>query len=157
MHYLGSRYRGGKMDEQIKQFFEHYEKVRTSADGSVVAALYADTFMFGGPNGIQAVKKDDLAKAVPKMKAHFAAMGLSETRLHSVSVTVLDSRYILAKTSWALSIWNSAGSTRHVDAFATYIMERRGDTFSIVLQIDHQDLATVIRDNSVEAPVAQHD
>lgn len=125
------------MDEQIKQFFEHYEKVRTSADGSAVAALYADAFLFGGPNGIKAVKKDDLAKAVPKMKAHFAAMGLSETRLQSVSVTVLDSRYILAKTGWMMSIWNSVGSPKYVDAFATYILERKGDTFSIVLQIDH--------------------
>lgn len=145
------------MDEQIKQFFEHYEKVRTSADGSAVAALYADTFLFGGPNGIKAVTKDDLAKAVPKMKTYFAALGLSETRLKSVSATVLDSRYVLAKTGWMMSIRNSVGSTKHVDAFATYILERRGDTFSIVLQIDHQDLAMVIRDSSMEGPVAQHD
>jgi hypothetical protein len=150
-------YRGGRMDEQVKQFFERYEKARTLADGTMVSALYADTFMFGGPNGIQVVKKDDLAQAVPKMKAHFAAMGLSETRLQSVSATVLDSRYILAKTGWMMSILSSVGSTKHADAFATYILERKGDTFCIVLQIDHQDLATVIRDYSVEKPVAEHD
>src|SRR4051812_11480671 len=118
------------MDEQVSQFFEHYEEARTSADGSVVAALYADAFMFGGPNGIQVVKKDDLAKAVPKMRAHFAAMGLSKTRLHSVSATVLDSRYVMAKTRWLLRTRNSMGSTKDVDAFATYILERKGDTFS---------------------------
>lgn len=144
------------MDEQVSAFLKRYEAARMSADGSAVAALYADTFLFGGPNGTQTVKKEDLARAIPGMKAHFAAMGLCETHFRSASVSVLDSRYVLVKVGWTMSIRNSAKAIKHVDTFATYFLERKSDTFSIVAQLDHQDLAVVIR-SSVGEEVGPHD
>jgi len=68
----------GDMDQRIKEFFLKYEKANSSSDVSAIGALYADTFMFGGTNGVQAVKREDFLKVVPKMKAHFSSMGLSE-------------------------------------------------------------------------------
>ena len=147
---------GGKMDEEVSAFLEHYEAARMSADGSAVAALYADNFLFGGPNGTQTVKKEDFAKAIPRMKAHFAAMGLSETRLQSASATFLDAKYVLVKARWMMSIRTSERALKHIDTFATYLLERESDKLSIVLQIDHQDLAVVIR-SLVGDEVAQHD
>ena len=144
------------MDEQVSAFLKRYVAANMSADGSAVADLYAEIFLFGGPKGTQTVKKEDLAKAIPGMKAHFAAMGLSETHLESASATVLDSRYVLVKAGWTMSIQNSARAITRVDTFATYLLERKSDTFFIVLQIDHQDLATVIR-SSVAEEAAQHD
>jgi hypothetical protein len=41
---------------------------------------------------------------------------------------------------------NSSGS-KQVNTFATYILVRgRGDVLSIIFQIDHQDLASVIKE-----------
>src|SRR4051812_37747884 len=74
----------GDMDQRVKQFFLKYEKANSSSDIYGIGGLYADTFMFGGPNGVQAVKKEDFLKVVPKMKAHFSSMGLSETQLQTV-------------------------------------------------------------------------
>jgi hypothetical protein len=125
-------------------------------DGSAVADLYAEIFLFGGPKGTQTVKKDDLAKAIPRMKAYFAAMGLAETYLKSASANLLDSRYVLVKVGWTMSVRTSGRAIKHVDTFATYLLERKRDKFSIVLQIDHQDLAVVIR-SLVGEEVAQHD
>jgi hypothetical protein len=102
--------------------------------------------MFGGPNGVHAVKKEDFLKVVPKMKAHFSSLGLSETLLQTVDANPLDSKYLLAKVAWRMNFRNSSGS-KHVNAFATYILLRgRGDALSIVFQIDHQDLASVIKE-----------
>ena len=100
--------------------------------------------MFGGPNGVQAVNKLDFLKVVPKMKTHFSSMGLSETQLQGVEVYALDSKYLLAKVAWRMKFRNS--SSKHLDTSATYVLVRgNGDALSIVLQIDHQDLASVIK------------
>jgi ketosteroid isomerase-like protein len=134
------------MNQRVEQFFLEYERANASLDASAIGELYADNFMFGGLNGVQAVKKEDFLRIVPKMKAHLASMGLSETHLQTVEATPLDSKYLLARVAWRMTVRNSSGS-KHVDAFATYVLERsQGDVLSIVFQIDHQDLATVIAD-----------
>ncbi len=135
-----------QMDQRVKEFFLQYERANSSSDVSAIGGLYADTFMFGGPNGVQAVRKEDFLKVVPKMKAHFSSMGLSETQLQTVEANPLDSKYLLAKVAWTIKFRNSSGS-KHVDAFATYVMVRdQGDALSIVFQIDHQDMASVIKE-----------
>jgi ketosteroid isomerase-like protein len=133
------------MDQRVKAFFLRYEKANSSSDVSAIGGLYADTFMFGGPNGVQAIKKEDFLKVVPKMKVHFSSMGLSETQLQTVETNPLDSKYLLAKVVWRIKFRNSFGS-KHVDASATYVLaHEQGDALSIVFQIDHQDLASVIK------------
>src|SRR5262245_17287375 len=109
---------GEKMDKEVREFLELYETARMSADGSAVAALYADSFVFGGAKGTQTVRREDLAKAVPQMKSHFAAMGLSETHLKSAGATVLDSRYVLVKVGWTMSIRAPGRAIQQVEAFA---------------------------------------
>ena len=132
------------MDHQVKEFFLKYEKANSSSDVSAIGGLYADAFMFGGTNGVQAVKKEDFLKVVPKMKAHFSSMGLSETQLLTVAANPLDSKYLLAAVVWRMKLQNSSAS-KQVDASATYVLARgQGDALSIVFQIDHQDLASLI-------------
>jgi hypothetical protein len=133
-------------DQRVKEFFLQYERANSSSDVLAIGGLYADTFMFGGPNGVQAVKKDDFLKVIRKMKAHFSSMGLSETQLQTVETNPLDSKYLLAKVVWKMKFRNSSDS-RHVDAFATYVLVRgQGDTLSIIFQLDHQDLASLIKE-----------
>src|SRR5579885_3259411 len=111
------------MDQLVKEFFIKYEKANSTADVSGIGALYADIFMFAGPNGVQAVKKDDFLKVVPKMKQHFASMGLAETQLQSVEAQPLDSKYLLARVGWRMNIRSESGG-RYVDASATYVLAR---------------------------------
>jgi ketosteroid isomerase-like protein len=134
------------MEQNVKDFFERFQRAMASLDIAAIGNFYADTFMFGGPNGVQSVNKADFLKVVPGMKAHFASMGLSETRLQSFEAAHLDSRYLLSKTAWKMTVQDAAGGSRSVGAFATYILQRKdADAFSIVFQLDHQDLATAIR------------
>jgi ketosteroid isomerase-like protein len=137
------------MSQQVKEFFRTYEKANSTSDLATIGNLYAGTFMFGGANGVQAVKREDFLKVVPRMKAHLASMGLSATQLRAVEVNTIDTKYLLAKVDWRMQIRSSSDS-KHVDASATYILMReQDDTLSIVFQIDHQDLATLIRDQQV--------
>lgn len=134
------------MDQPIKDFFLRYETANSSSNMSAAGELYGETFMFGGPHGVQAVKKEDFLKVLPKMKSHMSSMGLIKTELNSVEGHVLDSKYLLAKVGWVMTVRNSSGPTR-IDAFATYVLFRgQDDVLSIVFQIDHQDLASLIKD-----------
>jgi ketosteroid isomerase-like protein len=134
------------MDQRVKEFFLQYERANSSSDVSGISALYADTFMFGGPNGVQSINKGDFLKVVPERKAYFSSMGLSETQLESVDASPIDSKYLLAKVAWKMKLQNSSGS-RTLDTYATYILAQAGgDELSIVFQIDHQDLASVVKE-----------
>lgn len=134
------------MDQQVKEFFLQYERANSSSDVSAIGPLYADTFMFGGPNGVQAVNKEDFLKVVPKRKAYFSSMGLSGTQLESIEANSLDSKYLLAKVTWKMKLQKPSGS-RTLNTFATYILVRGNeDALLIVFQIDHQDLASVVKE-----------
>ena len=133
------------MDQQVKDFLERYERASAYSDMAGIGRLYADTFMFGGAKGVQAVRKEDFLKVVPRMKAHFASLGLSETELQTLEVSAIDAKYLVAKAGWKMTVRHLTGDRKQVDAFATYILEQKeGGRLSIVFQIDHQDLATLI-------------
>ena len=134
------------MTQSAEQFFKTYALANASSDVALIGSLYADNFLFAGPNGAQHVRKEDFLKVLPKMKAHYASLGHSETRLHTVEATALNARYLLAKVGWKIGLIGSSG-VREVDAAATYVLMRgEGETLSIVFQLDHQDLAEAIAD-----------
>jgi hypothetical protein len=133
------------MDQLVRAFCEAYEKANSTSDFVAMGDLYAETFLFSGPDAVRSVRREDFLKVIPRMKARFAALGLTSTRLLSVEATNLDSRHVLARVGWTMTLRTASGAVKTFDAFATYIL-RRGDheRLSIVFQLDHQDLATVL-------------
>lgn len=133
------------MEQAIQTFFAEYEAANASSDAPRIGRLYADWLMFAGPNGVQTVKKEDFLHVIPKMKAHFALLGVRETRLNSVEAAVVNSRYLLAKVSWRILLSNSGAENSFVDASASYVLDGQGrDGLTIIVQIDDQDLAAAI-------------
>ncbi len=133
------------MDQQIIQFFSRFETANQSSDVIAIGALYGDRFMFGGLNGVQAIERDAFLKLIPKMKAYFSSMGLFERRVHSLEAQEINSKYALVKVGWRMGVQTST-TTRQVEIFASYILMRDDDeALSIVFQIDHQDLAAVVK------------
>jgi hypothetical protein len=54
---------------EVKSFFTRYEAANATFDVEQLAACYAEVFMFGGPEGVQCVKKEDFLKVLPRRKA----------------------------------------------------------------------------------------
>jgi hypothetical protein len=128
------------MNPLIAQFFEIYEKSISEAAVSTVGTLYSDVFMFGGPRGVQSVKKDDFLSLLPGRKAYFKSIGLEKSTVASIDEIPLDARYILAKVVWKMSLKNSTGISRQFDTRTTYILELKNERPLIIMQLDHQDL-----------------
>ena len=129
-----------------EEFFRLYEQANHDFDVQLIAKLYADTFMFGNPQGVQAVKKEDFVKVLPRRKEFMKTAGLLSSRVDSVQASTLDSKYVLVKTVWNMSFrgTNSDEVTRKTSA--TYVLSNIGESFEIVLQLDHQDLMKIVQD-----------
>jgi len=129
----------------VEDFFRRYEQANHDFDLPLIATLYADTFMFGNPQGVQAIKKDDFVKVLPRRKDFMKAAGLLSSRVDSVETSALDSKYILVKTVWNLSFRATGGDVTRKTS-ATYVLSASGDSFEIVFQLDHQDLMKTVQE-----------
>lgn len=129
----------------IEEFFAAYEKATAPLDLAFLGAAYADTFMFAGPGGVQAVKRDDFLKVIPKRSAFFKAAGLSATELRKLEETGLDGQHTMVRTSWSMRFEKNAGGPVTIETAATYVL-RRGASWQIVFQLDHQDLTKRARE-----------
>jgi len=133
------------MDSQIKDFFSQYEKANSDFDVSKLASCYADVFMFGGQQGVQAIKKEDFVKVLPRRKEFFKAAGLKSSKVERIETSQLDTNYVLAKVFWRMCVERS-GSRREIETSASYLLLRSGGDFQIIFQIDHQDLAKKVQE-----------
>lgn len=139
------------MDQLVYAFCEAYERANGASDFAAIGDLYAETFLFAGPHSAQPVRREDFLKVIPSRKAQFVTLGLADTRLASVEASELDSRYFLARVRWGMTLRIANGGAKNLDVFASYILQRGdGDKLSIVFQLDHQDLASVIADATRE-------
>jgi len=129
-----------------EEFFRLYEQANRDFDVQLIAKLYADTFMFGNPQGVQAVKKEDFVKVLPRRKEFMKTAGLLSSRVDSVQASTLDSKYVLVKTVWNMSFRGTNANEVALKISATYVLSNIGESFEIVLQLDHQDLMKIVQD-----------
>jgi hypothetical protein len=93
----------------VEQFFRRYEQANNDFDVQLIAKLYADTFMFGNPQGVQAVKKEEFIKVLPRRKDFMKTAGLVSSRVDSAEASTLDSKYILVRTVWNMRFRTNNG------------------------------------------------
>jgi hypothetical protein len=125
---------------EVNDFFTRYETALAKFDVAQIADCYADLFMFGGPKGVQCVKKEDFVKAFPKRKEFLQSRGLEASNIDSVEARALDSQYTFAKVIWKMRFKGSGSEPVYSLNAASYVLARTNHRFQIVFQIDHQDL-----------------
>src|SRR5262245_18033635 len=93
----------------IKEFFEAYARATGSLDLTFFSSGYADTFLFASPGGVQAVKRDDFLKVIPKRAAFFKATGLMASEVRALEEMRLDENHTVVKVHWSLRFEKGAG------------------------------------------------
>lgn len=129
-----------------EEFFRSYELANSNFDVQFIANHYAEVFMFGSPQGVQAVKKEDFVKVLPRRKDFMKAAGLLSSRVDSVETSTLDSKYTLAKVVWEIRVLANDTENLTGKVSATYLLSSVGDSFQIILQLDHQDLMKTVQE-----------
>ena len=131
---------------EVRSFFTAYETANAIFDVEQIAAAYADVFLFGGPEGVQCVKKEDFLKVLPRRKEFFRSQGLVSSNIVSLDTSTLDAKYTLVKVIWNMRFDRSPSEPIYSQNAASYILSRANDSFQIVFQIDHQDLAKRVQE-----------
>src|SRR5215467_4429413 len=110
----------------VEEFFRRYEQANHDFDVQSIAKLYADTFMFGNPQGVQAVKREDFVRVLPRRKDFMKTAGLLSSRVNSIETSALDSKYMLVKTVWNMS-FRANNEDDVIRSLATYVLSAIGD------------------------------
>ena len=135
---------------EVKSFFAGYEAANATFDVEQIAACYADVFMFGGPDGVRSVKKEDFLKVLPRRKEFFRSRGLVSSKIDSLEASALDSKYTMAKVIWSMRFARDLSQPIDSQNAASYILSKTDNRLEIVFQIDHQDLAKRLQELGLE-------
>ena len=130
----------------VKEFFEAYVRSTASADSAFLESAYGESFMFAGPGAVQAVKRDDFLKVIPKRRAFFATVGLAATTVSSIDESPLDDHHLLVRVHWTFRFERNPAGPIVEEGAATYVLRRQDSQLQIVFQLDHQDLTRRVQE-----------
>jgi ketosteroid isomerase-like protein len=129
-----------RASERVKAFFDQYESNIGGSDPAAIAAQYGESFVFAGPQGAQAVRRDDFVKVLPKRQGLFKSFGLRSSRVVALEEASFDDRCVLVKALWRMQFGSATAPVSALDLFATYLLQQQPDGLRIVFQLDHDDL-----------------
>jgi hypothetical protein len=139
--------------DEVRAFFEKYEKNIGAPDPTVVAAQYGESFVFAGLQGAQSVNRDDFLKALPRRQEFFKASGLRSSGIQRLEEARIDNSCVMVKAYWRMQFEQPRVRPAEIIVSATYVLHRRVEGLRIVFQLDHDDLLQRARDLGL-APVS---
>lgn len=135
-----------RASERVKTFFDQYELNIGRSDPTVIAAQYGESFVFAGPQGTQAVKRDDFVRVLPKRQGFFKSAGLRSSTIIALEETCVDDCCVLVKAQWRLRFEPTAMPASDIDVSAMYLLQQGPDGLRIVFQRDYDDLAKRVQE-----------
>jgi ketosteroid isomerase-like protein len=135
-----------RANDRVKAFFDQYESNIGGSDPAAIAAQYGESFVFAGPQGAQAVKRDDFVKVLPKRQGFFKSVGLRSSRVVALEEASVDDRCVLVKAQWRMQFGSEAAPVSDLDLWATYLLQQQPDGLRIVFQLDHDDLTKRVQE-----------
>jgi hypothetical protein len=138
----------------VSRFFEMYARESAGDNMQAVVSHFTDPFLSAGPSGSQSVRVADFAAALPKRKALFSRLESQCSQLIALHETPLDSRYVLARTTWRMFFLPGNTNAQHLDVDSTFLIdtglpETDPAEFKILLYLTHQDLVQILRDREI--------
>jgi len=145
----------------VSRFFDIYARETARNDMPAIVSHFADPFLSAGPSGTQSVRVADFASALPKKKALFSRIESQPSQLIALHETPLDSRYVLARTTWRMFFLADNAAAQQIDVDSTFLIDTGGPEtdpadFKILLYLAHQDLMRIVRERGILNPDSPH-
>jgi hypothetical protein len=143
-----------KTETPVSRFLALYASESADDNLPAVVSHFADTFLFAGPSGAHPVRASDFAAALPKRKALFDKLGSQPTELTAVDEVPLDSRYVLARTTWRFSFTPDNAPEHQFDTESTFLIDTGlpgtpESEFKFLLYLPHHDIMQILRDRNL--------
>jgi hypothetical protein len=143
-----------KTETPVSRFLALYARETAEDNLPAVVSHFAETFLFAGPSGAQPVRASDFAAALPKRKALFDQLGSQPTQLTGIHETPLDSRYVLARTTWRFSFTPDNAAPQQFETESTFLIDTGlpgtpESEFKFLLYLPHHDIMQILRDRAI--------
>lgn len=143
-----------KTETPVSRFLALYARETAEDNLPAVVSHFAETFLYAGSSGAQHVRASDFAAALPKRKVLFDQLGSQPSELISITETPLDSRYILARTTWRFSFQRDSSPAQQFDTESTFLIDTGLSgtperDFKILLYLPHHDIMQILRDRGI--------
>ena len=141
-------------DTPVARFFDLYARDTAHNDMPAIVSHFTDPFLSASPTGAQSVRVADFAAALPQKKALFSRFESQPSQLTALSETPLDSRYVLARTTWRMFFARNNAPAQQLDVDSTFLIdtgqpETDPADFKILLYLTHQDLMQIARERGI--------
>src|SRR5579864_586568 len=143
------------MSDEIRAFFEAFERNSAAWDMDVMISQFADPFLSADPSGVRVVQASDLRVALPKRKQLFQTNGCKVTKLMSIDETPLDDRHVLAKTWWRWEFERPERQRQEITLASTFIVRKSAEALKIVFYLNHEDIMAVLKQHGLLPPAGQ--
>lgn len=128
------------VSDEVRQFFEAYERSDRELDRDTLDRLYAEVFLAADPNGAHPVQREKLLAALPGRRAMFEAAGVTSVSLESLQEHWLDDHYVLVETTWSAARPGAAD----LDLASAFLLRRGDRGLQIVLYLNHRDIVSAL-------------
>ncbi|WP_433223368.1 hypothetical protein ACQP00_25950 [Dactylosporangium sp. CS-047395] len=121
------------LDPDVAAFLDAY-------DSGDPLALFAATFLALDPARAVAITPAQLAAALPARRAMFDRAGVGPLTRAAARQLRLDDRHLLVGADWTAP--RTGGEPLHTTS--TFLLRREGDSFQIMVYLNHTDLAAAL-------------
>lgn len=126
----------------VARFFDAYQENIAERNIDAMVAQFAETYLYGGPNGFQFLRSADLAAGLPRRRELLNSLGCGPSRLASLTETALDSRFVLARVLWEFAVEQAEES---VAIESTFLLDTVAPV-RILVYLSHQDLVAMLKE-----------
>jgi hypothetical protein len=143
-----------KTETPVCRFLALYAQETAEDNMPAVVSHFAGLFLFAGPSGALPVRASDFAAALPKRKLLFDKLGSQPAELIAIHETFLDSRYVLARTTWRFCFQPNNTPAQQFDTDSTFLIDTGlhgtpESDFKILLYLPHHDVMKILRDRGI--------
>ena len=143
-----------KTETPVARFLALFAQETAEDNIPALVSHFADTFLFAGPSGAQPVRASDFAAALPKRKALFDSLGSQPSELIAIHESPLDSRYVLARTTWRFTFLRGNSPAQHLENDSTFLIDTGlpatpESDFKILAYLTHRDIMQLLRDHGI--------
>jgi hypothetical protein len=122
----------------VEQFFTHYATLSMGDDDRPLAAMYAPSFLVGGPTGSRTFANDaQFLDWLAYVRAFNRQHGMHALSPAAVRETMLSRLHVLAQVRWSAR-FETTGA-RSVEFEIAYLMERAAASWRVLGYISERD------------------
>ena len=122
----------------LSSFFEEYARLSQGDEPSALAALYAPTFIVGGPQGSHAFANDArFLEWLDQVRDFNRQHGMRSIAPLAIQEITISPRHSLARVTWGARFARTGD--RLIEFEIAYLLEESGDRWTILSYISRSD------------------